>query len=66
MRDRIGTLRELCREAGRDPARLRVAVALSEPADPAELAAAGVDELVLVAGPPEDPADAADWVAGLA
>ena len=52
-------LHELCGEAGRDPSALRVAVALSQPADREELAAAGVDELVLVEGPPEDPADAA-------
>jgi probable F420-dependent oxidoreductase len=66
VRDRVGTLHELCREAGRDPTQLRVAVALSTPADPVELAAAGVDELVLVAGPPEDPRDAAGWAADLA
>jgi probable F420-dependent oxidoreductase len=66
VRDRVGLLHELCREAGRDPSELRVAVALSQPADREELAAAGVDELVLVEGPPEDPADAAAWVAGLA
>ena len=32
----------------------------------AGLAEVGVDELVLVEGPPEDPAAAPDWVAGLA
>jgi alkanesulfonate monooxygenase SsuD/methylene tetrahydromethanopterin reductase-like flavin-dependent oxidoreductase (luciferase family) len=66
VRDRVGLLRELCGEAGRDPSALRVAVALSQPADREELAAAGVDELVLVEGPPEDPADAVAWAAGLA
>ena len=66
MRDRVGLLHELCREAGREPSALRVAVALSQPAEREELAAAGVDELVLVEGPPEDPADAAAWAAGLA
>src|SRR3954447_2534892 len=66
VRDRVGLLRELCGEAGRDPSKVRVAVALSQAADREELAAAGVDELVLVEGPPEDPADAAAWAAGLA
>jgi probable F420-dependent oxidoreductase len=65
VRDRVGMLRALCAEAGRAPAELRVAVALTGPADRAELEAAGVDELVLVAGPPGDPAHARDWVTGL-
>ena len=30
------------------------------------LVGAGVDELVLVESPPEDPGEAAEWVAGLA
>ena len=50
VRDRVGLLHELCGEAGRDPSALRVAVALSQPADREELAAAGVDELVLGRG----------------
>jgi probable F420-dependent oxidoreductase len=65
---KVTTLRRLCEEAGRDPAGLRVAVALRQP-DPAEagrLAQLGVDELVLVASPPENPAQAGDWVAELA
>ena len=68
VRERIDTLRALCAEAGRDPAEVRTAVALQDlqPADVAPLAAMGVDELVLVAGPPDDARDAADWVAGLA
>lgn len=65
---RVGTLRRLCADAGRDPAQLRVAVALCQP-DPSEagrLAELGVDELVLVASPPRDPALAGAWVAELA
>lgn len=65
---KVTTLRHLCADAGRDPAELRVAVALREP-DPSEagrLAELGVDELVLVASPPQDPAHAGDWVAELA
>ena len=51
-------LHELCDEHGRDPAELRFAVALRdlEPGDAAALAALGIDELVLVEGPPEDAA----------
>lgn len=66
--ERIGILRELCREAGRDPSELRLAVALREPdpGDVAGLAKLGVDELVLVGSPPEDPDAASDWVATLA
>jgi probable F420-dependent oxidoreductase len=65
---KVTTLHRLCQEAGRDPADLRVAVALRQP-DPVEkgrLAELGVDELVLVASPPDDPAQAGDWVAELA
>jgi probable F420-dependent oxidoreductase len=65
---KVATLHQMCEQTGRDPAGLRLAVALREP-DPSQagrLAQLGVDELVLVASPPDDPADAADWVAGLA
>ena len=50
-------LRSLCRAAGRDPHDLRLAVALRDPvpSDVARLADLGVDELVLVASPPDDP-----------
>ncbi|MEW2507778.1 LLM class F420-dependent oxidoreductase [Amycolatopsis sp. NPDC047767] len=53
---------------GRDLADLRIAVALRDPQpeDIAQLAALGVDELVLVAGPPDDPAVAGEWVSALA
>ena len=65
---KLDTLQRLCREAGRDRGELRLAVALRDPqpADAGRLAELGVDELVLVASPPEDPAQAGDWVSGLA
>jgi probable F420-dependent oxidoreductase len=64
----VATLRALCEERGRDVASVRLAVALRDPqvADLDELAALGVDELVLVAGPPDDPVAAAEWVGELA
>ena len=66
--ERVAYLRELCDEHGRDPAELRLAVALRDlkPGDAAALAALGIDELVLVEGPPDDARDAADWVRALA
>jgi probable F420-dependent oxidoreductase len=66
--ERIATLHALCREADRDPDELRLAVALRDPqrSDVAALAELGVDELVVVAGPPDDPREAGEWVAGLA
>ncbi|MGV9867987.1 LLM class F420-dependent oxidoreductase [Rhodococcus koreensis] len=66
--ERIRTIHALCRDAGRDPAGVRLAVALREvdPSDVGALAGAGVDELVLVESPPEDQGEAAEWVAGLA
>lgn len=68
IRERVGVLRELCREAGRDVRELRLAVALEggEPGDLSALAELGMNELVLVETPPEDPAAAADWVDALA
>ena len=65
---KLDTLARLCREAGRDRDELRLAVALRDPqpSDAGRLAELGVDELVLVASPPEDPAQAGDWVSGLA
>src|SRR5574340_354437 len=65
---RVRTLARFCADAGRAPDGLRLAVALREVCvdDVPALAAAGVDELVLVDAPPEDPAAAADWVATLA
>jgi probable F420-dependent oxidoreductase len=66
--ERVAFLRGLCEEQDRDPAELRIAVALRDltPDDVAPLAASGVDELVLVEGPPGDASVAADWVSGLA
>lgn len=66
--ERIGVLRELCRESGRDPGALRLSVALREPGprDVGALGSLGVGELVLVEAPPEDAGAAADWVAALA
>lgn len=61
-------LDDLCQAGGRDRNTLSVAVALRDPslADVEPLARAGVDELVLVASPPDDPDDAPDWVRALA
>ncbi|OBK73958.1 LLM class F420-dependent oxidoreductase [Mycobacterium sp. 1274761.0] len=66
--ERVAFLRDLCRERGRDPAKLRLAVALRDLTrrDAVHLAAVGVDELVLVESPPEDARIAADWVGALA
>src|ERR1700754_506821 len=66
--ERVAFLRGLCAEGGRDPAELRLAVALRDlrPGDVAPLAELGIDELVLVEGPPEDAGVAADWVSSLA
>ncbi|OBA86265.1 LLM class F420-dependent oxidoreductase [Mycobacteriaceae bacterium 1482268.1] len=66
--ERVAVLHRLCRERGRDPAQLRLAVALRDltPRDAAQLATLGVDELVLVESPPEDARVAADWVGALA
>jgi len=66
--DRVDFLREQCSGQGRDFAELRLAVALKDlaPGDPPALAALGIDELVLVEAPPDDPHDAEDWVLALA
>ena len=66
--ERVDALRQLCCESGRDPAELSIAVALrdTEPSDIGPLAALGVDELVVVEGPPEDAPAAARWVSALA
>jgi len=65
---RASKLRAMCREVGRDPADLRLAVALQDPvpSDAARLADAGIDELVLVASPPADPIAAEAWISDLA
>lgn len=66
--ERVATLRSMCDELGRDPGELHLAVALREPHRPdvAALVELGVDEFVVVAGPPEDSGTAAEWVADLA
>jgi probable F420-dependent oxidoreductase len=65
---RASKLRALCRQVGRDPADLRLAVSLQDPvpADSGRLADAGIDELVLVASPPADPIAAEAWISELA
>lgn len=66
--ERVATLTSLCTERGRDMRDVRVAIALREPhpSDVAALADLGVDELVVVEGPPDDPSLAEDWVKELA
>ena len=66
--DKISILRGQCAEVGRDPAGLRLAVALRDPtpADIPRLAMLGVDELVLVDSPPESASEARAWVSELA
>jgi probable F420-dependent oxidoreductase len=68
VRERIAKLERLCAESGRDRAELRLAVALVNPqlGDIEKLAELGIDELVLVETPPEDPHAAIDWVGALA
>ena len=66
--ERVRFLKARCGECGRDPSELRLAVALRDLQirDVARLADLGVDELVLVDGPPDDARIAADWVSALA
>ena len=66
--ERLGVLAEQCGRHGRDVRNLSIAVPVSdgEPEMRAELAAAGVTELVIVAAPPAEADDAADWVSTLA
>jgi len=66
--ERLGYLEARCREAGRDVAELRLAVALRQPqvSDVPALADLGVDELVIVASPPADPRPVVEWVSALA
>lgn len=68
VQDRVGKLDQLCTESGRDRGELRLAVALRNPHvdDIDALAELGVDELVVVAAPPDDPAAAHGWVVRLA
>ena len=66
--ERVGFLQERCDENGRDRHELRLAVALRDlkPGDAPLLASLGIDELVLVEAPPDNPRDAGDWVRELA
>jgi len=66
--ERVAFLKTLCADCGRDPAELRLAVALRglRLRDLPALAELGIDELVLVEGPPEDSRVCADWVTALA
>jgi probable F420-dependent oxidoreductase len=66
--ERIRFVNRLCDECGRDPGELRLTVALRDLSvrDVGPLAELGVDELVLVDGPPDDARVAADWVSALA
>ncbi|MDP7703253.1 MULTISPECIES: LLM class F420-dependent oxidoreductase [unclassified Mycobacterium] len=68
VRDRIGRLKRLVGEFGRDPAGLRLAVALAAPRvdDVGALAELGVDELVLVESPPGSADAVPDWISDLA
>ncbi|OSC43266.1 LLM class F420-dependent oxidoreductase [Mycobacterium decipiens] len=68
VRERVDKLDQLCAASGRDRAELRLAVALRSPqvGDIDALAELGVDELVLVAAPPDNAAAVAGWVSALA
>lgn len=66
--EQIGVLFELCRQRGRNPGDLTVAVALTDctPDMVPGLAVAGVTELVLLGAPPQSPAAGTAWVHDLA
>ncbi|HKP42085.1 LLM class F420-dependent oxidoreductase [Mycobacterium sp.] len=66
--ERIAYLDRQCDERGRDRRELLLCVALRDLriGDVGPLADLGVDELVVVDGPPADPRVAADWVSALA
>src|SRR5919108_831148 len=68
VRERVGVLHALTREAGRDPDALEVAVAVTRvaPEDAGALAEAGVTQLVVVEAPPDDPDHAGDWTRAIA
>ncbi len=66
--ERVEYVKRCCRETGRDASDLHLAVSLQDP-DPRDLerlATLGVNELVIVEGPPTDPEQATDWVRDLA
>ena len=66
--DRVELIGQLCRDAGRDRAEFRLAVALTQPRpeDVSALAKLGIDELVIVAAPPHDVDEVPGWAADLA
>jgi probable F420-dependent oxidoreductase len=66
--ERLTMLRSLCTRAGRAIAEVHCAVALQAPSvgDLTALADLGVDELVIVESPPDDPTMVDGWVAALA
>lgn len=66
--DRLTHLDAQCQNCGRDRSDLHLAVALRNPqvSDIAALTDLGVDELVIVDGPPDDPSLAAEWMSALA
>ncbi len=66
--ERLAMLHRLCEEQQRDPAELRTAVALLDvtPSDRGRLEALGLDELVLVEGPPENAGAVEGWIERIA
>ncbi len=64
----VGVLREHCARLDRDFGRLDISVSVVDlrPDELSELASLGVNELVLVDGPPEDARDVREWVRELA
>lgn len=66
--DRVALIRRRCSETGRDLRELRLAVALQDRRDTdiEALAELGIDELVIVAEPPDDVAAIPDWAGALA
>lgn len=65
--NRVAAIRRLCGESGRDAGELRLAVSLARPGagDVDALSEVGIDELIIVAAPPDDVAAIPDWLAGL-
>jgi probable F420-dependent oxidoreductase len=68
LADRLDVLKSHCVDEGRDPRALDISVALRDggPDDLAALEYLGVDEVVVVEAPPDDPDEAAGWVSALA
>lgn len=66
--ERIAALAGYCQDYGRSLSELSVAVAVTDgdPSMLAGLAQAGMTELVIVAAPPADPAEATPWITSLA